>query len=58
MGYGLHSHDSRARMHEAGEILARAWTEAPFVCDGTYLSGASAGVATTSLSATASPHLA
>jgi alkanesulfonate monooxygenase SsuD/methylene tetrahydromethanopterin reductase-like flavin-dependent oxidoreductase (luciferase family) len=35
-GYGLRSHDSRARMDEAIEIMARAWVEAPFVYHGTY----------------------
>ena len=36
VGYGLRSHDSRARMDEALEILTGAWTEAPFAYDGTY----------------------
>jgi alkanesulfonate monooxygenase SsuD/methylene tetrahydromethanopterin reductase-like flavin-dependent oxidoreductase (luciferase family) len=35
-GYGLRSHDSRARMDEAMEIMTRAWVEAPFVYHGTY----------------------
>lgn len=35
-GYGLRSHDSRARMDEAIEIMTRAWVEAPFTYHGQY----------------------
>lgn len=36
VGHGMRSHDARARMEEAVEILTRAWTEAPFTFEGTY----------------------
>jgi alkanesulfonate monooxygenase SsuD/methylene tetrahydromethanopterin reductase-like flavin-dependent oxidoreductase (luciferase family) len=36
VGYGLRSHDSRARMEETLEVLVRAWTEAPLVHKGTF----------------------
>ncbi len=36
VGHGLRSHDSRARMEEAVDILQRAWTEAPLTYRGTY----------------------
>lgn len=36
VGHGLRSHDSRARMEEAVDILQRAWCEAPLRYDGEY----------------------
>jgi alkanesulfonate monooxygenase SsuD/methylene tetrahydromethanopterin reductase-like flavin-dependent oxidoreductase (luciferase family) len=36
VGHGLRSHDSRARMEEAVEILERAWRETPLTYNGTY----------------------
>jgi alkanesulfonate monooxygenase SsuD/methylene tetrahydromethanopterin reductase-like flavin-dependent oxidoreductase (luciferase family) len=36
VGHGLRSHDSRARMAEALEILERAWRESPLVYEGKY----------------------
>ena len=36
VGYGLRSHDSRARMDEAIEVLTGAWTTTPFHHDGEY----------------------
>jgi alkanesulfonate monooxygenase SsuD/methylene tetrahydromethanopterin reductase-like flavin-dependent oxidoreductase (luciferase family) len=36
VGHGLRSHDSRARMEEAVEILERAWREAPLTYRGKY----------------------
>src|ERR1700759_1611890 len=36
VGHGLRSHDSRARLEEAIEVLERAWRETPLVHNGTY----------------------
>ena len=36
VGHGLRSHDARARMDEAVEILERAWRETPLVYEGKY----------------------
>jgi alkanesulfonate monooxygenase SsuD/methylene tetrahydromethanopterin reductase-like flavin-dependent oxidoreductase (luciferase family) len=36
VGHGLRSHDSRARMEEAVEILERAWRETPLTYNGRY----------------------
>jgi alkanesulfonate monooxygenase SsuD/methylene tetrahydromethanopterin reductase-like flavin-dependent oxidoreductase (luciferase family) len=36
VGHGLRSHDSRARMEEAIEILERAWRESPLTYKGRY----------------------
>lgn len=36
VGYGLRSHDSRARMDEAIAVLTGAWTTTPFQHDGEY----------------------
>jgi alkanesulfonate monooxygenase SsuD/methylene tetrahydromethanopterin reductase-like flavin-dependent oxidoreductase (luciferase family) len=36
IGHGLRSHDSRARMEEAIEILERVWRETPFTYNGTF----------------------
>jgi alkanesulfonate monooxygenase SsuD/methylene tetrahydromethanopterin reductase-like flavin-dependent oxidoreductase (luciferase family) len=36
VGHGLRSHDARARMDEAVEILERAWREAPLKYEGKY----------------------
>ena len=36
VGYGLRSHDSRARMDEAIEVLTGAWTRSPFQHNGEY----------------------
>ena len=36
VGHGMRSHDARARMDEALEIVTRAWTDAPFTHEGTY----------------------
>ena len=36
VGYGLRSHDSRARMDEALEVLVGVWTQSPFEHEGAY----------------------
>jgi alkanesulfonate monooxygenase SsuD/methylene tetrahydromethanopterin reductase-like flavin-dependent oxidoreductase (luciferase family) len=38
VGHGLRSHDSRARMAEAVEVLERVWRETPMVYEGKYFS--------------------
>src|SRR3984885_9444395 len=36
VGHGLRSHDSRARMEEAVEILERVWRETPLTYNGKF----------------------